>query len=147
MWKNLTKDLAKDVKLLSVNFVAEYSKENIQLCGHISSQAQTKITEMFKLLRCSQDHGEIPRTLGKNLSLGYLQPARTSDFHLFKHSRDSFHLNEELTLRDCANAIFHLKSVDFSLDDGKHWLMYITDKDKLVIMDIQRVCDVIITHA
>lgn len=148
MWKDLTKELAIELKLLSEKFVSAFQTPG-KFIDTSSSDAQTKLTEMFRELRNSQDNQEIDINLGKHCSLGYLQKANTSsdDFNLFKQQKSSFSLNEELRLRDCANAVFHSSKKDFSIDeDGKHWLMYITDRKQLVIMDIQKVCDVIIAN-
>jgi len=148
MWKDLTKELAIDLKSLSKKFTSAFQASDKSI-DTSSSDAQAKLTEMFRELRNSQDNQEIDINLGKHCSLGYFQKANTSsdDFNLFKQQKSSFVLNEELRLRDCANAVFHSSKKDFSIDgDGKHWLMYITDRNQLVIMDIQKVCDVIIAN-
>ena len=149
MWKNIAKQLAKELKELSEKFVTALGENDLIVCSSLSSEAQTKLTEMFRELRNSQDHNEITNELGKNCSLGYSQRADSSfdEFNRFKTQRSLFHLNNEMTLRDCANAVFHYKKIDYCVDEnGRHWLMFITDRKQLIIMDIQKACDVIITN-
>ncbi|OTG93593.1 hypothetical protein B9T24_14075 [Acinetobacter sp. ANC 4654] len=149
MWKNIAKELATELKEVTERFVIALQQNDLEVCRSLSFQAQTKLTEMFRELRNSQDHNEIPNKLGKNSSLGYFQEADSNcdEFSIFKTQRSFFNRNEELTLRDCANAVFHCKQRDYYVDpDGTHWLMYITDRKQLVIIDIKKVCDVIIAN-
>ncbi|MCH4242989.1 hypothetical protein [Acinetobacter gerneri] len=149
MWKNIAKQLAQELKELSEKFVIALQENDLKVCSNVSFEAQTKLTEMFRELRNSQDHNEITNELGKNCNLGYRQPddSNVDEFSRFKTQRGLFLLNNDLTLRDCANAVFHYKKLDYCVDENRtHWLMLITDRRQLVIMDIQKVCDVIIAN-
>lgn len=149
MWKYIAKQLAKELKELSEKFVTALGENDLRVCSNLSFEAQTKLTEMFRELRNSQDHNEITEELGKNYSLGYSQrvDSNLDEFNIFKIQRSLFHLNNELTLRDCANAVFHYKKRDYYVDeDGIHWLMFITDRKQLIIIDIQKACDVVIAN-
>lgn len=147
MWKNIAKQLANELKALSKKFIIAVQQNNLQVCSSTSLEAQTKLTEMFRQLRNSQDHNEITKELGENCDLGYSQKADSNfdEFSRFKNQRSFFQLNQQLNLRDCANTVFHYRKADYFIDEnGTHWLMYITDRGQLVIIDIQKVCDVII---
>ncbi len=146
MWTVFVKEYAMSLQELSGNFVKAVQNNDIPNIIEISSTAQSKLTEMFKQLRLSQDHGELSKDLGENCSLGYYQKSIPNDFNLFKQQNQMFTLNEKLNLRDCANAVFHSKISDYYIENNKHWLLYKTDRNQLIIMDIQKVCNVVIQN-
>lgn len=150
MFKNCAKDFAHEVLKLSEDFTKLFNlaeKDDPKLQS-ISSDAQSKITEMFKQIRTAGDHGEVEKGLGKSDQLGYFFEKEINGLKIWKDFIDNKTLEDYTlpTLRDCANSSFHAKEKGFKIDQNIHWLMFYSDHDNLVIMDIQKVCRSIISN-
>lgn len=150
MFKNCAKDLAHEVLKLSEDFIKFYNlaeRDNTQL-NLISSEAQSKITDMFTQVRTAGEQNEVGRDIGNSDHLGYYFANKNDGLTIWQDFIDNKTLEGYTlpTLRECANCSFHAKKKEFKIDQNIHWLMFYSNHNNLVIMDIQKVCRSIISN-